>query len=47
MYLHRDINAHKRVGAYLGNYLFTFFCVLIFVRIDPKILRLNESNYKY
>ena len=38
---------YKRAGAYLGNYLSTFFCVLIFIRIDPKMLYLNESNYKY
>ena len=38
---------YKRVRAYLGNYLSTFFCVLIFIRIDPKMLDLNESNYKY
>ena len=36
---------YKRVGAYLGNYLSTFFCVLIFIPIS--VLRLNESNYKY
>ena len=26
-----------RVGAYLGNYLSTFFCVLIFIQIDPNL----------
>ena len=35
MRLHRDING--RVGAYLGNYLSTFFCVLIFIQIDPNL----------
>ena len=38
---------YKRVGAYLGNYFSTFFCVLIFIRIDPKMLHLNKSSYKY
>ena len=38
---------YKRVGAYLGSYFSTFFCVLIFIRIDPKMLHPNESNYKY
>ena len=28
---------YKRVGAYLGNYLSTFFCVLSFIRIDPNL----------
>ena len=25
------------VGANLGDYFFTFFCVLIFIRIDPNL----------
>ena len=33
MHLHRD----KRVGPYLGNYLFTVFCVLIFIQIDSDL----------
>ena len=28
---------HLAVIAYLGNYLSTFFCVLIFIRIDPNL----------
>ena len=28
---------YNQVGAYLGNYLSTFFCVLIFIRIDPNL----------
>ena len=28
---------YKRVGPYLGNYLFTVFCVLILIRIDPNL----------
>ena len=36
---------YKRVGAYLGNYLSTFFCVLILFGLIPiSILCLNESN---
>ena len=27
---------YKRVAAYLGNYVSTFFWVLIFIRIDPN-----------
>ena len=28
---------NKRVGAYLGNYLSTFICGLMFIRIDPNL----------
>ena len=35
---------YKWVGAYLGNYLSTVFCVLIFIRIDPKMLRLKTNQ---
>ena len=28
---------YKQVGAYLGNYLSTFFCILIVIRIDPNL----------
>ena len=42
MHLHCD---NKRVGAYLGNYLSTFFCVLIFIRIDPN-LRIVSKRIK-
>ena len=28
---------YKRVGAYLGDYLSTFLCVLIFIRVDPNL----------
>ena len=32
-----QVNAFTLVGAYLGNYLSTFFCVLILIRIDPNL----------
>ena len=36
---------YKRVGAYQGNYLSTFFCVLILFGLIPiPMLRLNELN---
>ena len=44
---------YKWVGAYLGNYLLTFFCVFIFIRIDPnrhiaskriKLIQINIYN---
>ena len=28
---------YKRVGAFVGNYLSTFFCVFIFIRIYPNL----------
>ena len=34
---------YKRVGAYQGNYLSTFFCLLIFIRIDPNLCIESEQ----
>ena len=36
---------YKRVGAYLGNYFIHFFCVLIFIQIDPN-LRIVSKQIK-
>ena len=35
----------ETVGGYLGNYLYTFFCVLMFIQIDPN-LHIASKRFK-